>query len=694
MLAAARIVTELVADKPQAATDSSGEQTFDSTVFRAFEVRDFVEWPAWRRLLRILRANGGSYGLSGPRGSGKSWLMLRAIEWARTARDAGPLGGIGLWYPSPSEYNALAFLASLSDSFATEIDRWFRRNPRVRRRRTIAQATAVLLGFASGGGAAWAIFATTPASALVSGLGGIASAVLVWFVARLLLANLVFPPERRLAAEAEVVRERARYSATRREGLELGAEGGRGFIARAKSIRQRELIERPATLSSLVNDFRALAAEAGDVSGRVVIAIDELDKMAKPDKVRELLRDIKGIFEVPHVHFLVSVSDEAARKLSLGALSDRNEFNSSFYTVIESQPATPEDLADLLEGRGARFPREVGLALAVLAGGNPRETLRLAELHGTATTAGEAATRALREEALTLRREVVTAEDVSGASELGTNVRVGAFAALPDAAFGTSSDLSTIADDSLSTLWDPGWVNDAFETRFGEPWRRLMVRLAVARQLAEAQSLVRDPELGRRLRDVTIAASQSAEVARVVLVQHLRVETREPVVEGRDSREALLGLASSYDVLRETQPYGSDRTAAMTRIVANARVLAREAELKPHEIKRFLESDAAGQRIVGLAAVETTGDPAMLDAVLLRAMNPSSWFEGYHALLALESIWPALGPPEQTHVSRALSPEWRAGLEEDPDRARLADRLMERFPSGDPARATMGRGQK
>ena len=88
-------------------------------------------------------------------------------------------------------------------------------------------------------------------------------------------------------------------------------------------------MERPATLSSLVTDFRALAEEAGKVAGRVVIGIDELDKMNDPEKVRALLRDIKGVFEVPRVHFFVSVSDEAARSLNLGALTGRDEFNSS-----------------------------------------------------------------------------------------------------------------------------------------------------------------------------------------------------------------------------------------------------------------------------------------------------------------------------------------------------------------------------
>ena len=119
-------------------------------------------------------------------------------------------------------------------------------------------------------------------------------------------------------------------------------EGDRSQPA-MRRVSERELVERPTTLSSLVNDFRDLAAEAGEVSGGVVVAIDELDKMSDTEGVRKLLRDIKAIFEVPRVYFLVSVSDEAARDLSLGALIQRNEFNSSFYTVIRAQPTTPAD---------------------------------------------------------------------------------------------------------------------------------------------------------------------------------------------------------------------------------------------------------------------------------------------------------------------------------------------------------------
>ena len=76
-------------------------------------------------------------------------------------------------------------------------------------------------------------------------------------------------------------------------------------------------------------------------------------------------------------------------------------------------------------------------------------------------------------------------------------------------------------------MWMPPWKDDGWEVRIGETWRRLMVRLAVGRELeANAESIAVDSALGLQLQDVVTAASQSASVARIVLEQRLRVETR------------------------------------------------------------------------------------------------------------------------------------------------------------------------
>jgi hypothetical protein len=649
------------------------------TVFRAFEAGEFLEWPTWKRLQTILRSNGGSYGLSGARGAGKSWLMLRAIEWVRDAEDAGRLGGIALWYPSPSEYDPLAFLASLSDSFGTEIDRWFRRNSQVRRARFVQRLGFYYVGLGMIGGAvgSFAVGAVNSATtgALLLGAAVVGMGLLgLSFRAPLLFH---FRREERLAAEAKLVRERARYTVTRRESAEFGAEGGRGVIARARTARERELVERPATLSSLVNDFRALAREAGEVAGRVVIAIDELDKMVEPDKVRALLRDIKGIFEVPHVYFLVSVSDEAARSLSLGALTGRDEFNSSFYTVIEVKPGAPDELADLLERRSAAsVAREVALVLAALAGGNPREVLRLAELATAASTGAEAVVEVLKDEALILRREVVTAPPGEGPLMLGADARVGAFTALPDASFATPDGLSELAGAVLTDLWEPSWADDGFRARFGEAWRRLMIRIAVGSELIGARTLVRDPELALRLRDVVVAATQSAQVARLVLERELRVETQRPAVKQEDVRYRLERLARTYERVRAAAPTSQARTRQMDALVTEARSIARDAGLSSDEVARMLESKAAGDRVVALATIEATGDPNHFEAVVAAVTDPPTAFEGYHALLALEGLLPSLTPFQLGVVRQSLNDQFMKDLAQDSSRAALAKRIV------------------
>jgi len=109
------------------AEDGAGPPESAITVFRAFETCEFREWPGWIRLRSVLASNGGSYGLSGPRGAGKTWLMLRAVVWARGESEGGNTYGLGLWYPSPSEYDPLAFLASLTDSLSAEIKRRYRK---------------------------------------------------------------------------------------------------------------------------------------------------------------------------------------------------------------------------------------------------------------------------------------------------------------------------------------------------------------------------------------------------------------------------------------------------------------------------------------------------------------------------------------------------------------------------------------
>jgi hypothetical protein len=668
----------------------TGELADARTVFRAFDVTEFLEWPSWKRLVKILGANGGSYGLSGPRGAGKSWLMLRAIAWAQEGDTRGG-GGIGLWYPSPSEYDPFAFLVSLSDSLASAIVSWYRQDRLIRARLVRARLGATVVALVAIG-LAWQLAIAKHAATLTVVAVVVGTAVVLALAVRFLGVPLwrSLSPEGQLLREALRVNEWARYSATRREGSEVGGEGGRGLIARARISRERELVERPATLSSLVMQFRLLASKAGAVTGRVVIAIDELDKMADPEKVRDLLRDIKAIFEVRHVHFLVSVSDEAARNLSVGALTGRDEFNSSFYTVVQAQPATPGECAELLVRRGG-VPTDVSLALAVLAGGNPREVVRLAELAENAKTAGEAAMKALQDEAVTLRGQVVTAVDFEGAPRLGQDAREGAYLGLGDDAFGSPEAFSSLCGRALEDpLWAPPWRDEGWEARFEETWRRLMVRLAVAGELAGSRDIVENQDVTDRLRDVVIAASQSSRVGRIVLERQLRLGTpRAPADAPKqdDVRKQLEELGARYESLRASMKGGPERTTAMDAVVSQARLLSREARFKPDEITAKLASKRAGERVVGLAAVQATGDPSSFPLVLGLVASPPTPFEQYQALRALEALRPGLSDEQRSDVVSKLSePAWRERLRGDAPLEALAQRLLDAL-GGDSAPA-------
>lgn len=510
----------------QAPDSQAAGTTHERTVFRAFERSEFLEWPSWVRVRTILQANGGSYGLSGPRGAGKSWLMLRAIDEARAPEYPEGRRGIGLWYPSPSEYNALSFLASLSDALANEIERTFLvRSPFFDEPASVrfaVTATALYLLALSYFGYPVGASLSTSVSTLLGALAlGLVMFTFWRFVSKVVASRR---PGAGLLREAATMRARARYTSTLREGSELGAEGGRWVVGKWKSSREQELVERPSTLSSLVNDFRALAEHAGREAGRVVIAIDELDKMDDPRKVKDLLRDIKGVFDVPHVHFLVSVSDEAARSLNLGALTGRSEFNSSFYTVIELPPVSPSGCTQLLEHR-AGVDLAVARVLGVLAGGNPREVLRLAEAVGDSTDPTMVVVRVLREEALNLRRDIVTAPNLEGRPPIGHEARIGSFRSLPDRSFVDPSAFLELSANALSDpMWEPSWRDEGWTAAFEEPWRRLLVRLAVGDRLIGGYP--DNEERLLQLRDVITAASEGASVARIVLEEELRVDTR------------------------------------------------------------------------------------------------------------------------------------------------------------------------
>jgi hypothetical protein len=524
------------------------------TPFRSFAAEDFLRTSSWQRLDQILTGTGGCYGLYGSRGAGKTWLMRMVIEQANEKK------GMGLWFPCPSEYDASAFLATLSDNLANAVERRFVRN----RFWTVARRLRPLLLVVISVPIVVAVIAY-----VVHGLrssappGTVFSAIPVWLwlvvagaialLVALYAAQVAWEslPKGRLVLAASALRDRIRYTARLRLGSDIEVSGGTGITGRLRRSSERELDERPATIASLVFDFRNLAELIVKTLKRpLVIGIDELDKIERPEAVLKLLRDIKGVFEITGVHFLVSVSAEAAAALRLGPLqtTGRNEFNSSFYTVIELPPLDLPDTVELLSARtGITAYR--GQLLCLLGAGNFREIVRLAE-HAIVLAAApepdqDLDTRLListvAQEADGLLQEVIAGASEDREDRVSSRAAAGAWRALPADGFGAVDSFAALSKMAIHEYWLPTWSDDQWERVVQESWRRFLVRLFVVGSLISHQARSTSTKLSVEeviddLRDVMIMATRSASVAKLMLEARFGDDLSSPYRASADAR--------------------------------------------------------------------------------------------------------------------------------------------------------------
>jgi len=131
-------------------------------------------------------------------------------------------------------------------------------------------------------------------------------------------------------------------------------------------------------LATIAGALQAVADRAGDPAARVVIGIDELDRIGTADAARRFLNEPKAIFGVPNCFFLVSVSEDALRSFELAGVGLRDVFDSAFDEVVRIDyldlPASNRLLRERIVGLSEQF-----LALAFCqSGGLPRELIRSA----------------------------------------------------------------------------------------------------------------------------------------------------------------------------------------------------------------------------------------------------------------------------------------------------------------------------
>jgi tetratricopeptide (TPR) repeat protein/GTPase SAR1 family protein len=307
-----------------------------------------LDTPATRELRRLLRQRSqGSFALAGPRGAGKSTLMerwcaghfLRADD-ARQARRAD----LAVKVDAPVGYQSQEFLHHLFGQVCEAVERYVGPPPRLTRR-----------------------FARRRVSTPVD-------------PAELTAAHL----RRRAARE----RDHIRYISSRTtEGeLSLGVPvaGAKGKVAVQRSdvpLNHPELVGR-------FRDFlREVAAYVGTRDGKVLIGIDELDRISNGDDAQRFINELKAVFTVPNCYFLVSVSEDALADFELAAMGMRTVFDSAFDTIVRVDYLEFAQARILLNRRIIDLPEQFAALAYVLSGGLARELARMAEEIGDDRTA-------------------------------------------------------------------------------------------------------------------------------------------------------------------------------------------------------------------------------------------------------------------------------------------------------------------
>jgi hypothetical protein len=135
--------------------------------------------------------------------------------------------------------------------------------------------------------------------------------------------------------------------------------------------------EREKSYPELVADVKTFLGAVAE-ERKLVIGIDELDKLRTADSVEDFLNDIKGIFGVPGCYYLVSVSEDAAAGFERRGAPFRDVFDSSFDDVISLRPLDLASARKILHGLLLGWTEPfIGLCF-VLSGGLPRDLWRVA----------------------------------------------------------------------------------------------------------------------------------------------------------------------------------------------------------------------------------------------------------------------------------------------------------------------------
>nr|ADK54849.1 hypothetical protein [uncultured soil bacterium] len=325
-------------------------------------------------------------GLAGNRGSGKS-TVLRALT---QAPELSPFVTI---VTSPVKYDAGEFLRRLLHAVAGTIN--LRANADddegdddVRRHGRRGRLKAILSGLAGVAGLAIVLIKTLPVQPMLSRIDPVfvlGCALLAAALAGMfgMLAGRMsgsrttsLPPDVRRARE---LIHMLQWEVEQGTNLKTTVKVHNVFDTSAENTRKdKSRTLSHAELVVALHELLHLFVQHNYPKKRLVVCIDELDKLDQPEHLVSVVNELKDVFHIRGVHFVVTVSTDALSSFESRGLADRDAFDSAFDTVVSTRWLTVDESINVIGSRAAGFAGEIAKFCHAWSGGLVRDLLRAA----------------------------------------------------------------------------------------------------------------------------------------------------------------------------------------------------------------------------------------------------------------------------------------------------------------------------
>jgi KAP family P-loop domain len=337
--------------------------------------------------MHLLRPGGAAVGVTGERGTGKSELLRSFCHTTIGKADEKSGGTIQVFVAVPAAFQGIDFLALMAKELARAVPR-YRSGEDIRAARRILIARA-MIALAFVGILLAALVATKEYESLRLTPGDVGLAIFAISLTLLIASANVQQPEflytilhtppvwgrAKIHRNAEELALRLKYAET--IGSQSSGSLGWSGVSLTRS-KQRNLSSLPLTETDLISEIKILADKLSIAGYRIVIGIDEMDKLEPGQATDEFLNTIKQLFAIKSCSYIVSVSSSAWAKFTRRGINLRDALDSSL-DVIETVGAFDfKEIRSLILHRRVAMTNSQVLFCYVLSGGLPREALRFA----------------------------------------------------------------------------------------------------------------------------------------------------------------------------------------------------------------------------------------------------------------------------------------------------------------------------